>query len=279
METRLNKYIAGCGAASRRAADRMIEEGRVTVNGVKADLGTKVTETDIVEIDGKAISSSREIILLFHKPRGITCTSDRGDPTNVIDFIGFPERIFSIGRLDKDSEGLLIMTNNGDLANKIMFSREGHEKEYIVTVDKPVTRGFLSGLSGGVPIGDGIVTRKCTAVPVSKYKFRIILRQGLNRQIRRMCEYYGYNVVRLVRVRIMNLVLDGIEPGKYRDITDDEYHALIEELGISGSRRFNFRFRSVSARVWFYLSFRNCPAGCNFRSGCGRRNSNTAEDV
>lgn len=231
--TRLNKFISEAGVASRRAADRLVEEGRITINGRTAVVGDKVFDGDDVRVDGKPVSKVEEdIILVFHKPRGITCTSDHDDRDNVIDFIGYPKRIYSVGRLDKDSEGLLLMTNNGELANRIMRARYDHEKEYIVTVDRPVTDDFIKGMSNGVPILDGKITRKCLVEKVSKNRFRIILKQGLNRQIRRMCEYFGYDVTRLVRVRIMNVELGDLPVGKYRDMSKGEREEMFRRLGI-----------------------------------------------
>lgn len=231
--TRLNKFISEAGVASRRAADRMVDEGRITINGRVAVVGDKVFDGDEVAVDGKVVSKVEEdIILVFHKPRGITCTSNPDDKDNVIDYIGYPKRIYSIGRLDKDSEGLLLMTNNGELANEVMRSRGEHEKEYIVTVDKPITDRFIKGMSNGVPILDGRVTKKCLVERIGEKQFRIILRQGLNRQIRRMCEYFGYDVRRLVRVRVMNIELGDLKSGRYRDITRKEREELFRELGL-----------------------------------------------
>lgn len=230
--TRLNKYISEAGVASRRAADRMVEEGRVTINGKVATLGDKVSEGDVVAVDGKEIGSkTRDIILVFNKPRGLTCTSNPDDPDNIIDFIDYPERIYSVGRLDKDSEGLLIMTNNGELANRIMRSRAEHEKEYIVKVDRKVTDDFVRGMSSGVPIL-GRVTKRCLVERTGEKEFRIVLRQGLNRQIRRMCGYFGYTVVELKRIRVMNIELGDLRTGRYRDLTDDERRELFKELGL-----------------------------------------------
>ena len=231
--TRLNKYISEAGVASRRAADRMIEEGRVTINGKPAVVGDRVYEDDIVSVDGKRIGKVEEdIILVFNKPRGITCTSNPEDKDNVIDYIGYPKRIYSVGRLDKDSQGLLLMTNNGELANRIMRSRGEHEKEYIVQVDRPVTKEFVKGMSNGVPILEDKVTKKCEVEMTGEYEFRIVLRQGLNRQIRRMCEYFGYDVVRLERVRVMNIRLGSLKVGRYRDITKQEREELFRQLGL-----------------------------------------------
>lgn len=231
--TRLNKFISEAGVASRRAADRMIEEGRVSINGRPAVVGDRVYDGDSVEVDGKPVSREEEdIIIAFNKPRGITCTSNPDDPDNVIDFIGYPKRIYSIGRLDKDSEGLLLLTNNGELANLVMRSRGEHEKEYIVTVDRPVTPEFIRGMSNGVPILDGRITKRCFVEQTGDREFRIILKQGLNRQIRRMCDHFGYEVRRLVRVRVMNIELGNMKSGRYRNITKAEREELYRELGL-----------------------------------------------
>jgi len=230
---RLNKYISEAGVASRRAADRLVEEGRVTINGKPAVLGDRIYEDDIVAVDGKKITIEEEdIILVFNKPPGITCTSNPDDKDNVIDYIGYPKRIYSIGRLDKDSQGLLLMTNNGELANRIMRSRGEHEKEYIVTVDRTVTKEFVKGMSNGVPILEDKVTKKCFVEKIDDNTFRIILKQGLNRQIRRMCEYFGYDVIKLERVRIMNIRLGKLKVGRYRNISREEREELFAELGL-----------------------------------------------
>ena len=230
---RLNKFISEAGVASRRAADRMVEDGRVTINGRRAVLGDRIMDGDKVAVDGKLISTVEEdIILAFHKPRGITCTSNPDDPDNIIDFIGYPKRIYSIGRLDKDSEGLILMTNNGELANSIMRSRGEHEKEYIVTVNRSITPEFIKGMSNGVPILDGKITKRCFVEQLTDREFRIILKQGLNRQIRRMCEHFGYDVTRLVRIRVMNIRLGKLKEGRYRDLSKDERNELFLELGL-----------------------------------------------
>ena len=231
--TRLNKFISEAGVASRRAADRMIEEGRVTINGKPAVVGDRVYEDDIVAVDGKRIAKEEEdIILVFNKPPGVTCTSNPEDKDNVIDYIGYPKRIYSIGRLDKDSQGLLLMTNNGELANRIMHARGEHEKEYIVTVDRTVTKDFVKRMSEGVPIMDGKVTRRCFVEKIDDETFRIILKQGINRQIRRMCEYFGYSVVRLERLRVMNIRLGKLKEGRYRNISKEEREELFRQLGL-----------------------------------------------
>lgn len=227
---RLNKYISETGFCSRREADKLIEEGRVTINGTVPELGTKVKKGDTVCIDGKEISSSAApIYIAFNKPVGITCTTELDIKSNIIHYINHPQRIFPIGRLDKPSEGLIFLTNDGDIVNKILRAGNNHEKEYLVTVDRPFTQEFITRMSNGIPILD-TVTRKCTVVKESPYVFRIILTQGLNRQIRRMCDYLGYTVTKLKRVRIMNITLDGLHAGQWRYLTSDEMesiHALI----------------------------------------------------
>lgn len=223
---RLNKFVSESGVASRRAADRLVEEGRITINGRVAVLGDKVCEGDVVCVDGKEISrKATDVVIAFNKPRGLTCTSSPDDPDNVIDFIGYPQRIYSIGRLDKDSEGLLLLTNNGELANAVMRSRGEHEKEYIVTVDHDITDAFVKRMSSGVEIL-GRMTKRCEVQKLSDRQFRIVLRQGLNRQIRRMCGTLGYTVTNLRRVRIMNIRLGDLPTGKYRDLTQEEYEEL-----------------------------------------------------
>ena len=210
-QVRINKYLSEVGYCSRRAADKLIDEGRVTINGRVPEMGTKVKPGDVVRVNGKLISPKKDekpVYLAFHKPVGIVCTTDtRVEKDNIIDYIGYQKRIFPIGRLDKMSEGLIFMTNDGDIVNKILRARNHHEKEYVVTVDKPITHDFIRRMGNGIPILD-TVTRKCYVEKLGKNKFKIILTQGLNRQIRRMCEYLGYRVVRLKRIRIMNVTLD-----------------------------------------------------------------------
>lgn len=224
---RLNKFISETGICSRRGADAWIEEGRVTVNGAVATLGTQVHDGDVVHVDGEPVGSAKkDVYIAFHKPVGITCTTERQVPGNIIDFINHPQRIFPIGRLDKDSEGLILLTNNGDIVNPILRSENGHEKEYIVTVDKPITDDFLNGMASGVAILD-TVTQPCVVARIDRNIFRIVLTQGLNRQIRRMCDAFGYVVRRLQRVRIVNIRLDGIARGQWRALTDDELRVLL----------------------------------------------------
>ena len=227
IDVRLNKYLSEIGYCSRRVADKLIEESRVKINGKIVSMGQKVKYNDIVEIDGTIIenNNAKTVYLAFNKPVGIVCTTDtRVEKNNIIDFINYPMRIFPIGRLDKMSEGLILLTNNGDIVNKILRSRNNHEKEYMVTVNKPVTKTFIEKMGNGIPILETI-TKKCYVEQIHKTKFRIVLTQGLNRQIRRMCEYLGYKVVKLVRVRIMNIKLD-IKKGRYRDLTRKELSEL-----------------------------------------------------
>ena len=224
---RINKYLTEAGYCSRRAADKLIEQGRVTINGKQPELGTKIRLDDEVRVDGTLVVKKLEkpVYLAFNKPRGIVCTTDtRVEKDNIIDFINYPKRIFPIGRLDKASEGLIFLTNDGDIVNKILRARNNHEKEYIVTVDKPIDTQFIDRMSRGVPILDTI-TRECKVEQIAKRKFKIVLTQGLNRQIRRMCEYLGYKVTKLKRVRIMNMLLD-VPVGKWRDFTPAELKAL-----------------------------------------------------
>jgi 23S rRNA pseudouridine2604 synthase len=223
METkRLNKAISETGYCSRRGADKLIEEGKVKVNGKIPELGTKVTATDEISINGTIITKEVEnIYLAFNKPVGITCTTERHIKGNIIDYINYPERIFPIGRLDKPSEGLIFLTNDGDIVNKILRSKNNHDKEYIVTVNKTITPEFIAKMGNGVPILDTI-TKKCEVKKINDTTFNIILTEGLNRQIRRMCDYLGYEVKTLKRIRIMNISLDGIKKGEYRSFTKKE---------------------------------------------------------
>ena len=229
---RINKYLSEAGVCSRRGADRLIEEGRVSVNGTLAFLGSVVNKEDEVRVDGNLVKAvAKKVLIAFNKPRGIVCTTadPKSKDVNIIEYINYPERIFPVGRLDKDSEGLILLSNDGDLSNKIMKARNFHEKEYEVEVDKPFSDEFLKKMSEGVPILD-TVTRKCTLKRTGKTSFNIILTQGLNRQIRRMCEYFGYKVVRLRRIRIMNIKLGNLKSGTYRNITDKEYAELTKGL-------------------------------------------------
>lgn len=231
METRINKYLSEVGFCSRREADRLLEEGRITINGKKPEMGTKVTDQDEICVDGKNIKKTEEkhIYIAFNKPIGIVCTTDtKREKNNIIDYIRHPKRIFPVGRLDKPSEGLILLTSDGDIVNKILRAKNNHEKEYIVRVDKPITQQFLSKMANGVPIL-GTVTRKCEIEQIDTLQFRIVLTQGLNRQIRRMCEYLGYEVKKLKRIRIMNIKLD-LPIGKWRDLSEDEMKELNQLL-------------------------------------------------
>ena len=225
--TRLNKFFSEIGYCSRRSADKLIEQGRVLINGQTAIIGQKINKSDSIEVDGKQIDQkiNKNIYIAFNKPKGIVCTTDtRVEKNNIIDFIDYPSRIFPIGRLDKASEGLILLTNDGDIVNKILRSRNEHEKEYIVTVNKPITKEFIKRMGSGVPILDTI-TKKCLVKQIHKKKFKIILTQGINRQIRRMCEYFEYRVLELKRIRIMNINLD-TETGKYRNLSKEEIKFL-----------------------------------------------------
>lgn len=224
--TRLNKFISESGYCSRREADRLIEQKRIRVNGALPELGTKVTADDVITIDGKLLNSKPEsVYIAFNKPVGIISTTDTNIKDNILDYINYPSRIFHIGRLDKPSEGLIFLTNDGDIVNKILRAGNNHEKEYIVTVDRPVTEAFIRSMSNGVPILDTI-TQKCYVKAESKFVFRIILTQGLNRQIRRMCEALGYEVVKLKRIRIMNITIDGLKTGEWRYLTKEEMEEI-----------------------------------------------------
>ena len=227
---RLNRFLSDTGACSRREADRLIEEGHVTVDGVKAELGMKITKDQTILLNGKPVKREEKLVLIaLNKPRGIVCTTDRREKDNVIDFLKFDKRIYPIGRLDKDSEGLLLLTNDGSIINKILRGGNNHEKEYVVTVDKPLTADFLKQMAEGVPILD-TVTRPCTIKALDKYTFQIILTQGLNRQIRRMCEYLGFRVQTLKRIRVMNIHLGHLQTGGYRNVTEKEITGLTEAI-------------------------------------------------
>lgn len=226
-ETRINKYLSEVGYCSRREADKLIDAGRVTINGVVPEMGTKVLPGDEVRVDNKPIKPQEEdfVYLAFNKPRGIVCTTDsRVEKDNIIDFINYPKRIFPIGRLDKYSEGLILLTNDGDIVNKILRARNNHEKEYIVRVNYPIDADFILRMSNGVPILDTI-TRKCKVELIDDYSFRIVLTQGLNRQIRRMCEYLGYRVATLKRIRIMNVKLN-LPVGQWRELSAAELNEI-----------------------------------------------------
>lgn len=231
--TRLNKYLSEAGYCSRRAADKLIDEGRVTINGTVPEMGTKVLTGDEVKVDGKTIrnEAKKRTYIAFNKPVGIVCTTDTSvEKNNIIDYINYPSRIFPIGRLDKDSEGLILLTDDGDIVNKILRASNNHEKEYIVSVDKPISQTFIQRMAGGIPLEElGKTTKACRVEKLSTFEFKIILTQGLNRQIRRMCEYLNYEVQSLKRTRIMNIHLK-CERGSYRDLSEEELIILNETL-------------------------------------------------
>lgn len=223
---RINKYISDSGYCSRREADRLVEQGAVTIDGKKATIGSLVLAGQEVKIHGEVITNDTEpIFIAYNKPYGIVTTTDPSDPDNIIDAIGYDQRIFPIGRLDKDSQGLIILTNEGDIVNKMLRVNNNHDKEYSVTVDKLITEDFIKKMESGVPIL-GVVTRKCEVVKTGTHSFNITLRQGLNRQIRRMCEYFDYKVVRLERIRIMHIKLGNIKTGQWRSLREDEIGLL-----------------------------------------------------
>ncbi len=227
---RINKFIGESGITSRRGADKLIAERRVTINGAIAELGSRVEEGDDVRVDGKPIKTEKQLVYIaLNKPVGITSTTERHIKGNIVDFVNHPLRIFHIGRLDKESEGLILMTNDGDIVNEILRAENKHEKEYIVTVNKPITAQFLKQMASGVEILD-TKTLPCKVVQMSKYVFKIILTQGLNRQIRRMCAALGYEVKSLQRIRIMNIRLDGLKVGQWRDLTPKELDQLFKDL-------------------------------------------------
>ncbi|WP_199138504.1 23S rRNA pseudouridine(2604) synthase RluF [Pedobacter sp. ASV12] len=237
--TRLNKYISESGLCSRRAADRYIELGQVFINGRKAKVGDKVFFGDVVSVNGQTIEpqqAENTILLAYNKPVGITSTTEAKIKDNIVDHVNHSERVFPIGRLDKDSQGLIFLTNNGDLVNKILRAGNNHEKEYVVTVNKPLTDQFIEGMGKGVPVL-GVMTKKCKVTKEAANVFRIVLVQGLNRQIRRMCEHFGYEVTKLERVRIMNITLKGIPVGDWRELTPEELAQITKQLAKSSSEK------------------------------------------
>lgn len=234
---RLNKFLSDIGYCSRREADRLIEAGMVYVDGVQAHLGVQVEEGQEVRVGKKVLTKTdRPVLLALHKPRGIECTTSKKVKNNIVDFVNYPCRVYPVGRLDKDSEGLILMTNQGDLVNKMMRSGNRHEKEYLVTVDKPVNKTFLAGMAAPVFLKElDVTTRPCEVEQTGKCTFRIILTQGYNRQIRRMCEAFGFKVTKLKRIRIMNIHLDNLKVGTYREVTPREMKELLELIKDSSS--------------------------------------------
>jgi len=237
--TRLNKYISESGICSRREADRYIEQGNVFVNGKRATIGTQVYTGDVVKVNGQLIEPRDEedlVLIALNKPVGIVSTTEDGEKDNIVDFVNHSKRVFPIGRLDKDSQGLILLTNHGDLVNKILRAGNNHEKEYVVTVNKPITDEFIHGIGAGVPML-GTMTKKCKVKKEATFVFRITLIQGLNRQIRRMCEHFGYEVTKLERTRIMNINMKGLPLGEWRDLTDDELIDLFKMIENSSSTK------------------------------------------
>ena len=235
METRINKYLSESGYCSRREADRLIEQKRIKINGQLAVVGSKVTEKDIISVDDKPIKKQEEFVYLaFNKPVGITSTTDQSIKGNIVDYIGYHKRIFHVGRLDKDSEGLILMTNDGDIVNQILRTENNHDKEYVVVVNKKITPDFITNMSKGVPILD-TVTKPCVIKQTGETTFKIILTEGLNRQIRRMCDYFGYQVISLKRIRIMHIHLD-VPVGTYRELTKKEIDQLFKLIKPSPSK-------------------------------------------
>ena len=231
---RINKYLSEAGVCSRREADRQVEAGNVTIDGVVASMGAKVLPDQTVLFCGKPVKKEEEMILLaFHKPTGIVCTAEKREKNNVVDYINYPKRIYPIGRLDKDSEGLILLTNDGDLINAMMRGANRHEKEYIVKTDREITPDFLEKMAKGIYLKDlDITTRECEIEQIGKFTFRIVLTQGVNRQIRRMCEACGYRVKALKRIRIMNILLGNLKPGKWREVTGEELEQLQRDTGM-----------------------------------------------
>ena len=235
--TRLNKYISESGICSRRQADKFIENGNVFINGKRAKIGDQVWPGDRVVVNGNTIEPRQEedaVFIAFNKPVGVTSTTEAGTKNNIVDYVNHSERIFPIGRLDKDSQGLIFLTSNGDLVNKILRAGNNHEKEYLVTVNKPITDDFITSMSSGVPIL-GVMTKKCTITKESPFVFKIILIQGMNRQIRRMCEHFGYEVTKLERTRIMNISLKGLPLGEWRELTEQEMSGIFKMIKHSSS--------------------------------------------
>lgn len=238
---RINKYLSDAGVCSRREADRLVTAGKVTVDGRVAKLGDQIETGQKVCVNKKAVMQrQQDVLLAFYKPRGVECTSQKSVKNNIVDYINYPVRIYSVGRLDKDSEGLILMTNQGEIVNKMMRSGNAHEKEYVVKVDREITPEFLAQMAQGVPILD-TVTRPCEIFQTGKKSFRIILTQGLNRQIRRMCEYFGYHVVRLKRIRVMNILLGDLPVGHYREVTEEEKKVLFSMIRNSSNTTVRYK--------------------------------------
>ena len=234
-QLRINKYLSSIGYCSRREADRLLEQGKIQVDGHTAFVGERITKEQYITVNGIPVGEKpREIVIAFNKPKGIVCTSSVKEKNNIVDYLHFPTRIYPVGRLDKDSTGLILLTNDGELTDRILRGKNNHEKEYLVTVQKPLRPEIVRAMEQGVPILD-TMTRPCQIIQIDSHTFRIILTQGLNRQIRRMCEYFGYRVEELQRVRIMNIHLGDLAPGTYRKLTTKEYTELMHMLAHSKS--------------------------------------------
>jgi 23S rRNA pseudouridine2604 synthase len=270
---RLNKFISESGVCSRREADRFIEQGNVTINGKRAKIGDQVNPGDLVRVNGNAlepVAAIEHVYIALNKPPGITSTTEEEDRTNIVDFVNHSRRVFPVGRLDKDSQGLIFLTSDGNIVNKILRASNNHEKEYLVTVDKPITDEFITGMSAGVPIL-GQRTKKCFIQKETPFIFRIILVQGLNRQIRRMCEFFGYNVVKLERIRIMNVTLKGLPQGDWRDLTAEELKGIFKMIEQSSGE-------PEKEKVFWNGKKRRETGEKSREMGDGRREKREAED-
>ncbi len=275
---RINKFLADAGVCSRREADTFIEQGKVMIDDVVAEMGSRVFAGQKVTFNGKEVKKLEEQVLIaFYKPQGIVCTTDTREPDNVIDFLNYGKRIYPIGRLDKDSEGLLLLTNDGDIVNKILRAGNHHEKEYLVTVNKPITSEFLKGMANGVPILD-TVTKPCVIEQTGKNSFKIILTQGLNRQIRRMCEYFDYRVLALKRVRIMHIQLGHLKPGTYRNLSEGELTRLQEVLKYSSGLPVAVQKQKMKEQVTQQEKNKNEKQGLEKQKAIGKKKSDVNQN-
>jgi 23S rRNA pseudouridine2604 synthase len=272
----LNKYISSTGICSRREAEKLITAGRVTINGKPTQLGNRVFDGDVVKIDGRSLKAKpKTLYIAFNKPVGIVCTTDSKERNNIVKYINHPERLFPIGRLDKPSEGLIFLTNDGDIVNKILRAGNNHEKDYVVTVDKPITDEFIKRMSNGIPIL-GTVTKKCNVTKISTKVFQIVLTQGLNRQIRRMCEYLGYEVTKLKRTRIMNVNLDKLAMGQWRELTSQEL-SEINKMVASSSKTEEASVDEKKIKKQSVKKPSRKPTNFNKKSASFRKNSSKSK--
>ena len=270
--TNLNKFISSTGICSRREAEKLIIAGRVTINGKPTQLGNRVVEGDVVKIDGRLLKAKpKTLYVAFNKPVGIVCTTDSKEKKNIVRYINHPERLFPVGRLDKPSEGLIFLTNDGDIVNKILRAGNNHEKDYLVTVDKPITDAFIQKMSNGIPIL-GTITKKCKVTQISTKVFQIVLTQGLNRQIRRMCEYLGFEVIKLKRTRIMNVHLDKLTVGQWRELTENELKE-INRMVASSSKTEEASFDDEKEKKQSVKNPVRKPNNFNKKSASFRKNS------